>query len=391
MKRECAYRYRCYPNASQQRELARTFGSVRFVYNWALRLRTDAFYERGERISYVQSSAALTGLKRTVEHAWMNEVSSVPLQQGLRHLDTAYRNFFAGRAKYPTFHTKHGKQSAEYTTSAFRFRNGVLTLAKMEAPLKIRWSRPLPQGATPTTVTVSRDAAGRSFVSLRIKRPASLLPPVHAAVGIDVGISSLVALSTGEKIGNPRHTQRDANRLARAQKKLARTQQGSRRRDKARKRVARVHARIADRRQDGLHKLTTRLIRENQTIVVESLAVKHLVRNRSLAKHISDAAWGELVRQLRYKADWYGRTLVEIDRWYPSSKRCFDCGHVVSLLPLDIRSWACPECGVIHDRDVNAAKNILAVGQTVNARGEGVRPKRSVVAAPFAESRISVL
>ncbi len=391
MERECAYRYRCYPNAIQQRELARTFGSARYVYNWALRLRTDAFYERGERMSYVQSSAALTALKRSDDHAWMNEVSSVPMQQALRHLDTGFRNFFAGRAAYPAFHTKHGKQAAEYTTSAFRVRDGQLTLAKMDAPLPIHWSRPLPQGAKPTTVTVSKDAAGHYFVSLRVKRPVSPLPPVQASVGLDVGISSLVTLSTGEKIGNPRHTQRDATRLARAQRKCARTQQGSRRRDKSRKRVARIHARIADRRQDGMHKLSTRLIRENQTVVVESLAVNNMVRNRSLAKHISDAAWGELVRQLRYKADWYGRDLIEIDRWYPSSKRCFECGHVVATLPLDSRSWACPACGVIHDRDINAAKNILAVGHTVNARGEGIRPKRFTVAAPFAESGISVL
>jgi putative transposase len=391
VKLDCAYRYRCYPKTAQQRELARTFGSARFVYNWALRMRTDAFYERGERISYVQSSAALTALKKREGQEWMHEVSSVPMQQALRHLDTAYRNFFAGRAKYPTFHTKHGAQSAEYTTSAFRFRDGQLTLAKMDAPLPIRWSRPLPQGAKPTTVTISRDAAGRYFVSLRITQQVAPLTPTESAIGIDVGISSLVTLSSGEKIGNPRHTQRDARRLARAQKKFARTQKGSRRREKARTRVARIHARIADRRQDALHKLTTRLIRENQTLVVESLAVKHMVRNRSLAKHISDAAWGELVRQLRYKATWYGRELIEIDRWYPSSKRCFDCGHVATSLPLDIRSWACPDCGVIHDRDVNAAKNILAVGQTVNARGEGIRPKRFTVAAPFAEPRISVL
>jgi|SRR5680860_397152 len=387
MERECAYRYRIYPNPAQKVELARTFGAARFVYNWALRMRTDALYERGERLSYVQSSAALTALKQRDGHAWMNDLSSVPMQQALRHLDTAYRNFFAGRANYPTFHKKHGKQSAEYTTSGFRFRHGHVTLTKMDAPLKIRWSRPLPPGSRPTTVTVSMDAAGRYFVSLRVKRPDALLRPTTATAGIDVGIASLVTLSTGEKIHNPRHTKRDARKLARAQKKLSRCQTGSARRNTARKRVAR----IADRRSDHLHKLTTRLIRENQTIVVESLAVKDMGRNRSLAKHISDAAWGEVVRQLRYKAAWYGRTLVEIDRWYPSSKRCSACGHVVASLPLDVRSWTCPACGVIHDRDVNAAINIQAVGHTVSARGEGVRPKRFTVEAPFNETRIPSL
>ncbi len=388
MEREHAYRCRFYPTITQRHELARTFGAVRFTYNWALRMRTDAFYERGERVSYAQMSAALTALKKSDGHEWMHEVSSVPMQQALRHLDTAYRNFFAGHAKYPTFHKKHGTQSAEYTTSAFRLRDGSLFLAKMGAPLKMRWSRPLPPGAKVTTVTVSMDAAGRYFVSLRFTRDIPPMRPASGAVGIDAGITSLVTLSTGEKVHNPRHTKRDAKKLARAQRKLSRCQKGSKRRDKQRKQVARIHVRIADRRRDHLHKLSIRLIRENQTIVVESLSVKNMVRNRSLAKHISDAAWGELVRQLRYKAEWYGRNLVEIDRWYPSSKRCSECGHVVGSLPLDIRSWNCPECGTIHDRDVNAAKNMLAVGQTVNARGEGVRPTRFTVAAPFVEPGI---
>lgn len=388
MERENAYRYRCYPNSTQRHELARTFGAARFVYNWALRMRTDAWYERGERISYIQTSNALTELKQSEGHEWMNEVSSVPMQQALRHLDAAYRNFFAGRTKYPAFQKKHGKQSAEYTTSAFRMRDGRLFLAKMDSPLKIRWSRPLPPGVKVTTVTASMDAAGRYFVSLRFKCDIQPMRPAPGVVGIDAGITSLVTLSTGEKVHNPRHTQRDARKLARAQKKLARCQKGSKRREKQRKRVARIHARVADRRRDHLHKLTTRLIRENQTIVVESLAVTNMVRNHSLAKSISDAAWGELVRQLRYKSEWYERTLIEIDRWYPSSKRCSECGHVAESLPLSVRSWACPRCGTIHDRDINAAKNILAVGHTVNARGEGVRPKRHVAAAPFDESGI---
>ncbi len=391
MERDQAYRYRCYPNAVQRHELARTFGAARFVYNWALRERTDAFYERGERMSYVQSSAALTALKQSEGHDWMNEVSSVPMQQALRHLDTAYRNFFAGRSRYPAFQRKHGKQSAEYTTSAFRYRDGQITLAKMDAALKIRWSRPLPPDVKITTVTVSMDAAGRYFISLRFKRPVQPMRPVDGAVGIDLGITSLVTLSTGEKVHHPRHTKRDAKKLAQAQRKLSRCQTNSNRRAKQRKKVARIHARIQDRRSDHIHKLTTRLIRENQTIVVESLAVKNMVRNRTLAQHISDAAWGELVRQLRYKADWYGRTLVEIDRWYPSSKRCHACGHVVAALPLDVREWTCPACGVVHDRDLNAAKNVLAVGHTVTARGEGVRPKRFTAAASFVESGISLL
>ncbi len=322
MEQKRAYRYRCYPTPDQAAVLARTFGCARFVYNWALRLRTAAYYQRRERLSYAETSAALTALKREPATAWLNDVSSVPSQQALRHLDRAFRNFFEGRAKYPTFRKKRGRQAAEYTTSAFRWdaEQRALTLAKMEAPLDIRWSRAF-TGA-PTTVTVTRDSAGRYFVSFLVEEGAQLPPdvPARAAIGLDVGVSALVTLSTGEKISNPKRRARGQRRLAHAQRDLARKQKGSKNREKARRKVARIHAMIADQRLDGLHKLTTRLIRENQTVCVETLAIRHLVRNHRLAHAISDASWGELVRQLEYKAAWYGRTLVKIDKWYPSTQ-----------------------------------------------------------------------
>jgi putative transposase len=378
MRQQRAYHYRFYPTPEQALVLARTFGCVRFVYNWALRLRTDAYSERQEHISYAETSAALTALKREPETAWLNEVSSVPTQQALRHLDRAFRNCFAKRAQYPTFHKKHGRQAAEYTTSAFRWdaEAGTLTLAKMETPLPIRWSRPLPAGAQPSTVTVSRDAAGRYFVSILVEEEIAPLPPVATQVGVDLGLHDVVVLHTGEKVGNPRFFQRDATRLATAQRRLAKKQRGSKNRDKARIKVARVHARIADRRRDFLHQLSTRLIRENQTICVESLQVKAMVKHPTLAQAIHDVGWGEFVRQLTYKAAWYGRSLVKVDGWYPSSKRCSACGHVLDDLSLDTRQWACPACGSVHDRDVNAAQNVLAAGLAVSACGEAVRPGR---------------
>jgi putative transposase len=378
MMQKRAYRYRFYPTPEQANVFARTFGSVRFVYNWALRLRTDAYYERQERLGYHEASAALTALKQQSETAWLNDVSSVPLQQALRHLDKAFRTFFEGRARYPSFHKKHRRQAATYASSAFKWdaQARALTLAKMDAPLDIHWSRAFT--GTPTTVIISKDAAERYFVSFLVEEELEVLPVVSATIGVDVGLKDVAALSTGEKIANPRHLRRSERRLAHAQRNLARKQKGSQNREKARLKVAREHARIADQRRDGLHKLTTRLMRENQTVCVESLAVKHLVRNHTFAKAISDVGWGELVRQLEYKAAWYGRTLVKIDRWYPSSKRCHTCGHVLDSLPLDVRQWTCPECGVRHDRDINAAKNILAVGRTVYACGEAVRPVRAM-------------
>jgi putative transposase len=375
-----AYRYRFYPTPDQETALARTFGSARFVYNWALQLRTDACYRSQERISYTDTSTALTALKCDPEHTWLNEVSSVPTQQALRHLDQAFRQFFQGRAKYPRFKRKHGRQTAEYTTSAFRW-DGIahtLTLAKMNTPLAIRWSRPLPEGIDPTTVTITKDTAGRYFVSLLVEEEIVALPSAHAVVGLDMGVAALVTLSTGEKIANPKHLARGQHRIKRAQQNLARKQKGSKNREKARQMVAREYACVADQRLDSLHKLTTRLIRENQTVCVESLAVGNMVRNHRLAHAFSDASWSELIRQLAYKAVWYGRTLVKIDKWYPSSKRCFDCGHIVDSLALEVREWTCRACGVSHDRDVNAAKNVLAVGLTVNACGEVIRPGRAM-------------
>jgi putative transposase len=377
MSYKCAYQYRFYPTKEQQQILARTFGCVRYVYNWALRLRIDTYKETKRSLSTNALSKRLTTLKQQKEQAYLREVSSVPLQQSLRHLAEAFTNFFEGRAGYPTFKSRHGKQSAEYTKSAFTWDGKDLHLAKMEEPLDIRWSRPLPEGATPTTVIVSRDTVGRYFVSIRVEKEIQALPPTNKMVGLDLGLKAMVVTSAGEQIGNPKFFARDEKKLARAQRRLCKKKKGSRNREKARASVARIHARIADRRRNYQHQLSTRLIRENQTICVESLRVKNMVKNHCLAKSIHDVGWGEFVRQLEYKAVWYGRTLIKIDTFFPSSKRCFACGHVLETLSLEEREWTCPKCGVHHDRDLNAANNILAEGLSVAACGEAVRPERA--------------
>ncbi|MFM0190307.1 RNA-guided endonuclease TnpB family protein [Paraburkholderia nemoris] len=369
-----AYRFRFYPTPEQEAILARTFGCTRFAYNHMLRLRTDAWYQRQERVGYHETSAALTALKKTPEHAWLNEVSSVPVQQALRHLQTAFANFFAKRAKYPNFRRKDGAQSAEYTTSAFKWDGASLKLAKMDAPLAIRWSRTIPKGAQVTTVTVSKDASGRYHVSMLCDDAVSAKPEVSGKVGIDLGLTHFAILSTGEKIAAPNTFRKNEAKLAKLQRRLAKKQKGSANRMKAKLRVARTHARTADSRRDFLHKLSSRLINENQVIAIESLAVSNMQKNRCLAKSISDASWSEFTRQLEYKAQWYGRTLVGIDKWYPSSKRCSDCGHTLAKMPLNIRAWTCPECGSIHDRDINAARNVLAAGLAASAHGESVSP-----------------
>src|SRR5438034_4157571 len=370
-----AYKYRFYPTDAQKRNLAQTFGCCRFVYNWGLSTRKTAYRERGQSLYYNDLAAMLPNLKK--QYPWLADVSSVPLQQALRHLDRAFVNFFEGRAKYPTLKKKRPDQSATYASNAFQWERKSLTLAKMEEPLMIQWHRPLSKDAKPSSVTISKDAAGRYFISILVAEGIKSLPVTPNMVGLDLGIQSMVAISTGEQVGNPRYFAMDEKKLAKAQRRHARKQKGSKNREKARKKVARLHARIADRRRDYQHKLSTRIVHENQVICVESLAVKHMVKNHALAKAISDVGWGEFVRQLEYKAQWYGRQLVKIDRFYPSSKTCSACKQVVDSLPLDIREWVCPECGVLHDRDINAAMNILAEGLSVAACGGNVRPVRA--------------
>jgi len=385
-----AYRYRFYPTQAQEQLLRRTLGCVRLVYNKALHSRTEAWYKRQERVGYSETSGMLTAWKQQEDLDFLNEVSCVPLQQGLRNLQKAFTNFWAGRAKYPNFKKKRSGGSAEFTRSAFkwsecglgvspsgasRVKNGQLWLAKCSEALPIRWSRTLPDGCEPSTVTVKLDASGRWFVSLLVEDP-TIQPhqPIDKVVGIDAGITSLIATSDGEKITNPKHFNHLRFKLRQAQKALSRKVKDSNNREKARRKVARIQAAIADARKDFLHKLTTRLVCENKTIAVEDLAVKSMMKNHKLAQAIADASWSELVHQLEYKCQWYGRTLVKIDRWFPSSKRCGHCGHVVDKLSLDVREWDCPGCGTHHDRDINAAQNILAAGLAVIVCGSGVRP-----------------
>jgi putative transposase len=374
-----SFKYRFYPNDAQAAELSRTFGCVRKVYNLALQARTEAWI-RGERVNYNQTSAMLTEWKKTKDLAYLNEVSSVPLQQALRHLQTGFAGFFAKRAKYPKFKSrKRSRRSAEYTTSAFRYRDGQVTLAKMTEPLTITWSRPLPEDAKPSTVTVSQDAAGRWFVSILCEDSAiKPLPASEKAIGIDAGLTNLLTLSTGEKIPNLRHERHERERLAKAQRNLARKAEGNgANRAKARRKVAKIYARIADRRRDHLHKITTRLVRENQTLVIEDLTVRNLVNNRRLARAISDASWAELCGMLEYKAVWYGREVIAVDRFFPSTRLCSTCSRLSAKLPMSAREWVCTACGTSHDRDVNAAANLLAAGLAVSVCGAGIRPQRS--------------
>ncbi|WP_203794617.1 RNA-guided endonuclease InsQ/TnpB family protein, partial [Actinoplanes derwentensis] len=370
-----AYKCRVYPDPEQAAVFNRSlFGYVRLVWNKALADRHAAFFQRGERTSYKQADAALTAWKRTGELAFLSEVSSVPLQQTLRHQHTAFGNFFAKRARYPRFKSRDGKQLAHYTRSAFRIKDGQVFMAKTAGPLRLAWSWPGVDLATldPTMVIISRDTDGRWYATLAVDtdQPAPFNPAGHE-IGIDLGIKDFAVTSDGDRIANPRHLERKTCNLARYQRRLARAKKGSANRRKAKTKVAVAHRKVRDARRDFLHKTSTALIRSADTIVIEDLAVANMVRNRKLSRVISDAGWAEFRFQLAYKSARYGRHLIVIDRWYPSSKTCSTCGHLLPKLDLSTRAWTCPACRTRHDRDINAAKNILAAGRAVAGEQPG--------------------
>ena len=366
-----AYKCRAYPDETQQQVLLRTFGCVRLVWNRTLAARHARWRHERTGTSYAQTDRALTELKKDPDLAFLNQISSVPLQQALRHQHKAFSAFYARRARYPRFKSRCSRQSAHYTRSAFSLRGGELRLAKTDAPLRFVWSWPETDltSLDPAMVIVSREPDGRWYVTFTTHAPGpEALSAAGRAVGVDLGVKDFAVTSGGERIASPRHLERKARRLARYQRRLARCQRGSANRAKAAAKVARAHRKVRDARRDFLHRASTRLVRSADTIVIEDLNVSGMVRNRHLARAISDCGWGEFRRQLAYKCERTGRELVVIDRWYPSSKTCSACGHRLTELSLSIRHWTCPSCRSRHDRDINAAKNILAAGLAV-ARG----------------------
>jgi putative transposase len=382
------YNYRLDPWPRHRIALSRAFGCARFVVNDALAFRAAAHHAGGPYVTDAKLSARLTVIKKAPERAWLNEVSSVVLQQALADLNAAYRNFFASlkgerkgpKVEKPTFRSRHDHRQAIRFTANARFRvraNGKLRLPKI-GDVPVRWSRPLP--SEPSSVTVIRDSAGRYFASFVIETEAGALPETEPVAGIDLGLKHFAVLSDGRKIAAPRFLRRAERNLKRRQRDLSRKQKGSKNRDKARLRVARAHARVADARRDFHHQLSTALIRENQAVAVEDLCVKGLSRTR-LAKSVHDAGWSAFVGMLEYKARLYGREFHRIGRYTPTSQTCSACGVKDGPKPLHARIWQCDACGRWLDRDVNAAVNVAkAAGLAVTACGAQVRPGASPLA-----------
>jgi putative transposase len=377
------YNYRLYPDTAQREALARSFGCARVVFNDGLRARQTA-RENGEK--YLSdgdlSKLVITQAKDTPERAWLGEVSSVVLQQALADLNVAYGNFFASisgkregrKVAPPRFRSRKDNRQAIRFTKNSRFKvldNGRPRLPKI-GDVPVRWSRSLPSEAS--SVTVIRDAAGRYFASFVVQiNQDETLPPVDPEIGIDLGLTHFAVMSDATKVTAPKFLRRAARKLKRLQQDLSRKQRGSQNRKKAVVKVARAHARVADTRRDWQHKLSTKIVRENQAIYVEDLCVVGLGRTR-LAKSVHDAGWASFTGMLEYKTARYGRTFGRVDRFFPSTRMCSDCGRINEKMALNVREWHCP-CGSHHDRDVNAAKNVRAAGQAdLNARGAHVRP-----------------
>lgn len=355
-----SYQFRFYPTPMQAVLLAQFFGAARWVWNSALAWRSHWFKELGEKVTGVDFSRELTWLKKLEPLAWLASVPATVLVQTLRDQDRAFANFFGKRARYPRFKRRsHGASirfQLDQRVVMNNYRSGELLKLPGLGVLDIRWSR-VP-GGVPKMVTVRRDACGRYYVSFMVEEAIEPAAPSQNSVGVDVGLKDVIITSEGAKSGNPRHLRRYQRRLKRAQRSLSRKRKGSGRWHRQRRRVARIHARTKDARQDFLHKQTTALVRDNGVIAIEDLCVKGLIRTR-LAKSMSDAALGELRRQLEYKCQWHGRMLLVADRFAPTSKTCSSCGTVQAEMPLQIRDWTCPDCGAVHDRDVNAAVNVL--------------------------------
>ena len=366
-----AYKYRFYPTKEQEVLLAKSFGCARLVYNRFLALRNQAYRDHKMNVSFPEACFLLTLDKQKDEFGFLNEISIVVLQQSLRNADSAYSNFFKKRAKYPKFKSKWNRQSIRFLPNAFVYDGKYsITLAKMDSPLKIKWSRTIPRGAKVKSVTVSKEPSGSYFISFLCEDSVAQKLKIDKTIGLDWGLKDFITTSDGEKVISPKHYRQAEQRLKFLQRELSRKSKGSQNRQKARVKVAKAHAKVANQRKDFLHKLSSSIVHENQVICIEDIAVKNLSRNRHLSKSILDSGWGEFVRQLEYKSQWAGRTLVKVGRFFPSSKTCSHCGCIKDHLNLSERNWTCSECGVVHDRDYNAAVNIKAEGTAVLARGE---------------------
>ena len=364
MKINKAFKFRIYPNNQQIQFLAQSFGCARFVYNYFLRQRIDYYADTGKGLTYHNNAIAMTQLKKQPEYEWLNNINSQSLQQALRNLDIAYNNFFNKRAEFPKFKKKRNHQSFN-VPQHFSIHEDILDIPKCNG-IKIKLHRTI-EGVM-KSVTISRTPSGKYFASILCEIDISEPIFEGSEIGIDYGIKAFITTSEGETIESPKYLRQSEQKLKKLQRSLSKKQPSAKNRYKAQKQLARQHEKITNQRQDFLHKTSKQLASDNQAIYIESLAIRNMVKNHCLAKSISDSGWNTFCEMLKYKGQWYGCHIIEIDRFFPSSKRCHICGHINDSLTLKDRFWLCPECKTDHDRDINASINILTFGRAGIAR-----------------------
>lgn len=368
------FRFRLYPTKEQELLLRKSLGCVRFVWNHFLDKRQTLWRQENKGMTYYDMAKELTQLKKQQEYCWLSEVSIIPLRYSIYGLEETYKKFFKGNCGYPNFKKKSGTNSLNLDTSAFSIKDGKFFIAKNKQPLNIKFHKQLPKDFDVKHIQISLEPSGKWYVSFNLEVSIEPLPESQNQIGIDLGVSTFATTSNGDKIKSP-DLKKEYQKLKKLQKRLSKKQKGSKNRNKARLKVARQYERIKFIRLNFHHQVSRKLVNENQVIVLEDLKIKNMVKNRKLSRAISEQGWYQFRMFLEYKCDWYGRELIIINQWYPSSKTCSSCGSIQTKMPLNIREWTCPDCGSHHDRDINAAKNILAVGTTVSACGDSVRPK----------------
>lgn len=368
------FRFRLYPNKEQELLLRKSLGCVRFVWNHFLDKRQTLWRQENKGMTYYDMAKELTQLKKQGEYSWLSEVSIIPLRYSIYGLEETYKKFFKGKCGFPNFKKKSGSNSLNLDTSAFKVKDGKFFIAKNKQPLNIKFHKQLPKDFDVKHIQISLEPSGKWYVSFNLEVSVEPLPESQNQIGIDLGITTFATTSNGDKIKSP-DLKKEYQKLKKLQRKLSKKQKGSKNRNKARIKVARQYERIKFIGLNFHHQLSRKLVNENQVIVLEDLKIKNMVKNRKLSRAISEQGWYQFRSFLEYKCNWYGRKLIIINQWYPSSKTCSSCGSIQAKMPLSVREWTCPDCGSHHDRDVNAAKNILAVGTTVSACGDSVRPK----------------
>lgn len=370
MKVKKSFKYRIYPTKEQEILLAKHFGAKRFVWNHFLNERKNAYLDNNTSLNYYDNASSLTKLKKLDEYAWLKDTNSQSVQASLRDLEVAYNRFFSKQGKFPRFKSKKDKQSFRIPQST-EYGNSQLNIPKFKTPIKVREDRPLE--GTILFSTISKNPSGKYFVSITCETEHIPYKKNNNQVGVDLGIKNLAICSNGKVYENIKATKKYAKKLSYEQKQLSKKQKDSNSRSRQRNKVARVHEKITNSRTNHIHNITTQIVRENQTICVEDLSVINMMRNHKLAKSISDCSWSEFLRQLKYKSEWNERNLIQIDKFFPSSKTCNKCKFVNQDLTLKDREWVCPNCGAKLDRDINASENILEQGLKIYNSGCGMQ------------------